>query len=96
MSVQLKLITAMKMPPVIAPVVALSVPAMLVLMEMESTVQVRLIILSWSKRNLIMYSALLIQTYLYASFVVSERHGMFCCCFWVSQLLPFDPFNRHQ
>ena len=46
MSVQLKLITVMKMPPVIAPMVALSVPAMLVLMEMESTVQVRLVILS--------------------------------------------------
>ena len=45
MSVQLGWTTVMKMPPAITPLVALSVPAMLVLMEMESTVQVRLAIL---------------------------------------------------
>ena len=47
MSVQLSWITVMKMPPAITLLVALSVPALLVLMEMESTVQVRLVILSW-------------------------------------------------
>ena len=49
MSVQLSWTTAMKMPPVITPLVALSVPAMLALMEMESTAQVKLILLwlSW-------------------------------------------------
>ena len=36
----------MKMPPAITPLVVLSVPAMLALMEMESTVQVRLVIFS--------------------------------------------------
>ena len=36
----------MKMPPVITPLVALSAPAMLVLREMESAVQVRLTMLS--------------------------------------------------
>ena len=46
MTVQLKLITAMKMPPVITPLVALSASAMLVLVEMGSTVQVRPVILS--------------------------------------------------
>ena len=44
MSVQLGWTTVMKMPPAITPLVALSVPAMLVLREMESTVQVRLAI----------------------------------------------------
>ena len=34
----------MKMPPAITPLVALSVPAILALMEMESAVQVRLLI----------------------------------------------------
>ena len=45
MSVQLGWTTVMKMPPAITPLVALSVPAMLALREMESTVQVRLAIL---------------------------------------------------
>ena len=44
MSVQLSWTTAMKMPPAITPLVALSVPAILALMEMESAVQVRLLI----------------------------------------------------
>ena len=43
MSVQLSWTTVMKMPPAITPLVVLSVPAILVLMEMESTVQVRLV-----------------------------------------------------
>ena len=41
MSVQLGWTTVMKMPPVITPLVALSVPAMLAFLEMESAVQVR-------------------------------------------------------
>ena len=45
MSVLLSWTTVMKMPPAIIPWVVLSVPAMLALMEMESTVQVRLAIL---------------------------------------------------
>ena len=45
MSVQLSWTTVMKMPPAVTPLEALSVPAILVLMEMESTVQVRLAIL---------------------------------------------------
>ena len=36
----------MKMPPAITPLVALSVPAIVVLREMESTVQVRLLIIN--------------------------------------------------
>ena len=43
MSVQLSWTTVMKMLPAITPLVVLSVPAILVLMEMESTVQVRLV-----------------------------------------------------
>ena len=43
MSVQLSWTTVMKMPPAITPSVVFSVPAILVLMEMESTVQVRLV-----------------------------------------------------
>ena len=43
MSVQLSWTTVMKMPPAIIPLVVFSVPAILVLMEMESTVQVRLV-----------------------------------------------------
>ena len=42
MSVQLGWTTVMKMPPAITPLVALTVPAIVVLREMESTVQVRL------------------------------------------------------
>ena len=41
MNVQKDQITAMKTPPALTPLVALSVPAMLALLEMESTVQVR-------------------------------------------------------
>ena len=56
----------MKMPPAIPPLVALSVPAMLVLMEMESTAQVRLVIFSlfswlkgsYSYQNTFVYSFL--------------------------------------
>ena len=54
MSVQLSWTTVMKMPLAITPLVALSVPAMLVLMEMESTAQVRLVIFSlfsWLKSS---------------------------------------------
>ena len=43
MSVQLSWTTVMKMPPAITTLVVFSVPAILVLMEMESTVQVRLV-----------------------------------------------------
>ena len=43
MSVQLSWTTVMKMLPAITPLVVFSVPAILVLMEMESTVQVRLV-----------------------------------------------------
>ena len=42
----------MKMPPAITPLVALSVPAMLVMREMESTAQVRLVILHGCLDNL--------------------------------------------
>ena len=45
MSVQLSWTTAMKTPPAVTPLEALSVPAILVLVEMESTVQVRMAIL---------------------------------------------------
>ena len=41
MSVQLTRITVMKMAPAVTPLAALSVPAMVALREMESTVQVR-------------------------------------------------------
>ena len=43
MSVQLSWTTVMKMLPAITPLVVFSVPAILALMEMESTVQVRLV-----------------------------------------------------
>ena len=57
MSVQLSWTTVMKMPPAITPLVALSVPAMLALMEMESTVQVRLVIISWLKSDILVSTA---------------------------------------
>ena len=41
MNVQKEQITAMKMLPALTPLVALSVPAVLAFLEMESTVQVR-------------------------------------------------------
>ena len=66
MSVQLGWTTVMKMPPAITPLVALSVPAMLVLMEMESTAQVRLAIFSlfsWLKSKVIVTKAHLCAIY---------------------------------
>ena len=41
MNVQKEQTTVMKMPPALTPLVALSVPAMLAFLEMESAVQVR-------------------------------------------------------
>ena len=46
MSAQLSWTTVIQIPLAITPLVALSVPAMLVLMEMESAVQVRLLIMN--------------------------------------------------
>ena len=56
----------MKMPPAITPLEALSVPAIVVLMEMESTAQVRLAIFSlfsWLKSKVIVTKAHLCSIY---------------------------------
>ena len=96
MSVQLSWMTVMKMPPAITPLVALSVPAMLALREMESTVQVRLVIFSWLKSDVIISTADPNTSVCY--FVCAYSTILcFCCCSGVSQLkTTIDSFNRHQ
>ena len=85
----------MKMPPALTPWVAFSVPAILVLKEMESIVQVRLVILPWLKSNVIFSDADLIH--LCAILYVNTAMLCFCCCSGVSQLkTTIDSFNRHQ
>ena len=95
MSVQLGWTTVMKMPPAITPLVALSVPAMLALMEMESTAQVRLAIFSlfsWLKSSYSYQSTFV--CYLLCEY---SKVFCFCCCSGVSQLkTTIDSLNRHQ
>ena len=88
--------TVMKMLPAITPLVALSVPALLVLMEMESTVQVRLVIILWLKSDVLISTA---DGNMSVCYSVCEYSTIlcFCCCSGVAQLkTTFDSFNRHQ
>ena len=96
MSVQLSWMTVMKTPPAITLLVALSVPALLVLREMESTVQVRLVVISWLKSDVLVNTADPNTSVCYS---VCEYSTIlcFCCCSGVAQLkTTFDSFNRHQ
>ena len=87
--------TVMKTPPVITPLVALSVPALLVLMEMESTVQVRLVIISWLKSDVLISTA---DPNTSVCYFVCEYSTILCfCCSGMAQLKPtIDSFNRYQ
>ena len=83
----------MKMPPAVTPLVALSVRAMLALREMESTVQVRLVIFSWLKSNVTMLIQIHLRALLYVNTV---QYYVFVVVSGVSWLkTTIDSFNRH-